>query len=216
MGPYSGATGFGGVWSGSAGSSSSSSLDEYYASSDLNPRDQFYASLAAKGMNFGGSFAQYAPPISPRPGLIVRLLAAAGTTISAPAAALAAGIVVATTTTLGNGEMPQYVIRGGIPSPENLIRSAGPVASPYELLTGISVTTAPGLTVAQLAAAANYPNRQIGYTTVQALAAIRVGVAATPFERMPLHGTMVVSIPLDPSLAARISAVFTQILNPAR
>ena len=84
-------------------------------------------------------------------------------------------------------------------------------------MTGFSVTTAPGMSVEQLALTANYPNGQIGWTTVSELAKLGVPVLPTPFlPGMPLHGTAVVPIPLDPARAAQISELFNRIPNPAR
>lgn len=111
---------------------------------------------------------------------------------------------------------PQYVIRGGLASPDNLIAGSGPVRTPYDGLTGFSVTTGPALTVDQLARVANYPNGQISVTTVQELAKVGVTVTPTPFTNMPLHATAVVPTPLDPARAAAISALFQRIPNPAR
>jgi RHS repeat-associated protein len=113
---------------------------------------------------------------------------------------------------------PQYVIRGGLAAPDNLIRFSGPVDAPYANLTGFSVTTAPGMSVQQLAMVARYDNGKISYTTTATLASIGVRVVATPFpdRGMPLHATAVVPVPLDPARAAQISAVFTRIPNPAK
>lgn len=110
----------------------------------------------------------------------------------------------------------QYVIRGGLATPGSLAAGSGPVRAPYDSLTGFSVTTAPKMSIDQLALVANYPNGQISWTTVQELAKIGVPVVPTPFDRMPLHGTAVVPIPLDPARATQISNVFRQMKNPAR
>jgi hypothetical protein len=101
-------------------------------------------------------------------------------------------------------------------APDNLIGGAKSVVSPYDSLTGFSVSTAPGMSVQDLANIAQYPNNIISYTTVDALAVIGVPVVPTPFPGMPIHGTAVVPIPLDPARAAEISSVFQQIPNPAR
>ena len=110
---------------------------------------------------------------------------------------------------------PQYVVRGGVAAPANLIQGSSPVDPPYQNLTGFSVTTAPGMSVTQLALSRNYPNKQISYTTVGALQGIGVPVRPTPFPNNPLHGTALVPVPLDPARAAQISALFSQMPNPS-
>jgi len=108
---------------------------------------------------------------------------------------------------------PQYVIRGGLASPENLIEGSTEVRG-YNF-TGFSVTTAKGMTVEELAMARRYPNRKISYTTVATLEGIGVPVQPTPNDDNLLHATAVVPIPLDPARAVQISALFTRIDNPA-
>jgi hypothetical protein len=109
---------------------------------------------------------------------------------------------------------PQYVIRGGMASPQNLI--TGSTLVPGTNLSGFSVTSAPGMSVNQLAMAANYQNGQISYTTTADLGAIGVPVVPTPSDNNALHATAVVPVPLDPTRAAQISGVFTRIANPAK
>jgi hypothetical protein len=110
----------------------------------------------------------------------------------------------------------QYVIRGGLATPENLQAGSVTVREPYQGLTGFSVTTSPTLTIGQLAATAQYRNGMISFTTVRELAALGVQVAQTPFPGMPLHGTAVVPIPLSIERAAEISSIFKRIPNPAK
>jgi hypothetical protein len=131
---------------------------------------------------------------------------------------LAAAIVAATTTRLGNGELPWYVVRGGLATPQNLIAGSGTVDDPYSHLTGFSVQSAPGLTIDQLAAAGRYRNPMISYTTVQDLANIGIGIALTPFPERgyPYHATVLVGVPLGLELATRISQIFVRIPNPAQ
>ena len=109
---------------------------------------------------------------------------------------------------------PQYVIRGGLASPQNLI--AGSTLVPGTNLSGFSVTSALGMSVNQLAMAANYPNNQISYTTTAALGGVGVPVVPSPSTNNPLHATAVVPVPLDPTRAAQISGLFTRIPNPAK
>lgn len=108
----------------------------------------------------------------------------------------------------------QYVIRGGLATPQNLMTGSTPV--PGTNLSGFSVTTAPDMSVTQLAAVANYPNAMISYTTTAALEGIGVPVVPTPSAANALHATAVVPVPLDPAKAAQISAAFARIPNPSR
>ncbi len=110
----------------------------------------------------------------------------------------------------------QYVVRGGMATPGNLITGTGPVKAPYEKLTGFSVTSAPGMSVDELAAVGNYQNGQISYTTTQALASAGIVVAPTAFPGMPLHSTVVVPHPLSTAQAAVVSALFKQKPNPVK
>jgi hypothetical protein len=112
----------------------------------------------------------------------------------------------------------QYVVRGGENTPQNFINGSGRVDPPYSNLTGFSVVTAPGMSVEQLAIARSYPNTSISYSTTDALRSVGVKVVPTPFPERgnPLHATGVVQIPLDPALAAKISAMFRQMPNPSK
>ena len=159
--------------------------------------------------SFFGNF--YSELAHPRP-----LLPSFSSAISAASRAL--GAISATLSLSGDTAKTneQYVIRGGLAAPENLIRGSVQVKAPYQNLTGFSVTTAPGMTIGQLARAAQYENRMISFTTVEELATIGIVVAPTPFPGMPLHGTVVVPIPLDPALAEQINNTFTRVTNPAR
>lgn len=108
----------------------------------------------------------------------------------------------------------QFVIRGGLAAPQNLI--TGSTRVPGSNLSGFSVTTAPNMSVSELAAVANYPNAMISYTTTANLAGVGVPVVPTPTAANALHATAVVPVPLDPKKAAEISAVFARIPNPSR
>jgi len=78
------------------------------------------------------------------------------------------------------------------------------------------------MTVDELSKAENCPNGQISATTTKELAAMGIGVASMPLlgrpglEDQPLHSTVLVETPLDPSLAAAISARFERMPNPYR
>lgn len=143
---------------------------------------------------------------------------AAGAGIEAGALApfLAMGAAIGGILSLsGDTPQQQFVVRGGMATPGNLIQGSGPVRG-YGGLTGFSVTTARGMSVDQLAFAGRYPNGQISYSTTAALSAAGAPVVATPQPGMPLHGTVSVPVPLDPVTAAKISAAFKQKPNPAK
>jgi hypothetical protein len=62
---------------------------------------------------------------------------------------------------------------------------------------------------------ANYPNNQVSYTTTADLLDVGVTVVPTPFPNNPTHATATAPSPLNPVLAAQISAAFMQMPNPA-
>ena len=137
-------------------------------------------------------------------------------------ASLATGAVVGlglallpSQTAADDGSPIQYVVRGGLADPNNLI--AGSQSTNFlGGISGFSVTTAPGLSVPQLAQAGNYPNGSISWTTTGQLATLGLGVVSTPTSSNPFHGTVIVPIPLSLPLATAISAQFQTILNPYR
>jgi hypothetical protein len=67
------------------------------------------------------------------------------------------------------------VVRGGQNLPENFVKGSGVTVEKGEALQGVSVNSAPGLTVAELTTAnsqTGYPgilNNQVGITTVGAV-----------------------------------------------
>jgi hypothetical protein len=75
-------------------------------------------------------------------------------------------------------------------------------------MTGFSVTSAPGLTLDQLAKYAQYPNGTISYTTTNTLAGMGIQVAPTPQPNDPLHSTVVVPYPLPDPQAQAINSAF--------
>lgn len=113
-------------------------------------------------------------------------------------------------------EQPQCVIRAGIATPESLIRGTSTFTYNGSTLSGFSVTSAPNMSINQLAAAANYPNGQISYTTTSQLASVGAPVVATPLSGQPLHSTVTAAYPLSSAQAAAISAQFKQMPNPAK
>lgn len=139
--------------------------------------------------------------------------------VGSKAAAKASLLLTIATTLCGDdprtcSEQPQYVIRGGIATAEQLL--AGTSLTKWGLY-GFSTTSAPGMTVDQLAAIARYPNGKISWTTVQDLASIGIQVVPTPIlPGQPLHHTVVV--PLQPITALAMKAIspqFRQKTNPA-
>jgi RHS repeat-associated protein len=134
---------------------------------------------------------------------------------AAAVAALAVPALLATTTSTASSSQDetQYVVRGGIATPDLLItRSAEHTSVPG--LYGFSVQSAPGVSVNDLARAGAFPNAMISVTTTAELAGL--GVAVIPSPGAGYHATVQVPNPLPPDLAAEISGVFEQQPNPFR
>ncbi len=117
---------------------------------------------------------------------------------------------------------PNWAIRGGVATPSQLqagtARHRG-VPDPPGLF-GFSVQYQPGKTIQELAAAGRFRNVQISVTTTEEL--IAAGLSAgypVSTVRSPgagYHHTVRVPFPLPLDLAVALSAVFTQMPNPAR
>ncbi|MBS0219459.1 MAG: hypothetical protein JSR91_01835 [Proteobacteria bacterium] len=107
----------------------------------------------------------------------------------------------------------QYVLRGGLAAPANLQQGVG-VVTGYEPMTGFSVTSAPNMTLDQLAKYAQYPNAMISFTTTRDLANMGYPVAPTPLNRPdgpdPLHSTVQTPMPLPDAEAQAISKAFAR------
>lgn len=157
-------------------------------------------------INTANGAASPAIPIEGGGSIIDDILAAVPWLAVGGAAASIAGDTV-------QNQQPQYVIRGGVTTPDQLIAGTTPIPGTW-FMTGFSVTTAPNMTPTQLAAAAGYPNGQISVTTVAALLDIGVSVASTPSDNNPLHATATAPYPLPFPTAVVISSVFTQQPNP--
>jgi hypothetical protein len=88
------------------------------------------------------------------------------------------------------------VVRGGQNLPENFVRGSGVTIGPDDLLWGVSVNSAPGLTVEELTAAipdTGYPgilNSQVGVSTVAAIRSIGGDVVPSPTRTNPHHATL--------------------------
>lgn len=148
-------------------------------------------------------------------------VAATTATASETAAAGALRVLgLAASYLLLSGDSPkkpdQYVVRGGRATPQNLMD--GSTSFPYKgkTMSGFSVSSAPGVSVQDLAAAGNYKNGEISYTTTGKLEKLGVPVTPTPTSNNALHATAGVNVPLDPAKAAAISAAFKRIPNPNR
>ena len=104
----------------------------------------------------------------------------------------------------------QYALRGGLAAPADIQTGVG-VVTGFEPMTGFSVTSAPNMTLDQLAKYAQYPNAMISFTTTQELARLGYPVAPTPqFRRYPdpLHSTVQTPMPLSDDEAQTISGAF--------
>ena len=115
-----------------------------------------------------------------------------------------------------------WVVRGGVATPRQLqagtARHRGVPDPPG--LYGFSVQYHPGMTIQELAAAGRFRNAQISVTTAEVLIAAgavvgyTVGIIQSPGAGY--HHTVQVPCPFPWDLAVALSAVFTQMPNPAR
>jgi hypothetical protein len=131
-------------------------------------------------------------------------------------AGLATAFLIASTTPTVDregDEVPQNLIRGGQSKPPDLQSKA---VVGYMPLTGVSATSAPQLTVDQLAAIARYPNAAISVTTVQRLEDQGFKIARTPLPGQPLHVTIVAPMPIPEDFAKALSNSFLVRPNPSR
>jgi hypothetical protein len=109
------------------------------------------------------------------------------------------------------------VVRGGQNLPENFVSGSGVTVEMGGTLHGVSVNSAPALTVEELTAAnsqTGYPgilNNQVGVTTVGAVRACGGDVVPTPTRTNPHHATL---SGIDPDEASR--QFRPTILNPSR
>jgi hypothetical protein len=108
-----------------------------------------------------------------------------------------------------SAELPDdaCVVRGGLCTPERFAFGSGVEADASGRLSGISVFSAPGASIEDLAM--NVRNNQIGVTTVGAVRAIGGTVQATPRYAGDQHCTV------DGVTAAEASRLFTPVVpNP--
>ena len=115
-----------------------------------------------------------------------------------------------------------WVVRGGVATPRQLqagtARHRGVPDPPG--LYGFSVQYHPGKTIQELAAAGRFRNVQISVTTAEVLIAAgavvgyTVGIIQSPGAGY--HHTVQVPCPFSWDVAVALSAVFTQMPNPAR
>ena len=115
-----------------------------------------------------------------------------------------------------------WVVRGGVATPRQLqagtARHRGVPDPPG--LYGFSVQYHPGKTIQELAAAGRFRNAQISVTTAEVLIAAgavvgyTVGIIQSPGAGY--HHTVQVPCPFSWDVAVALSAVFTQMPNPAR
>jgi len=115
-----------------------------------------------------------------------------------------------------------WVVRGGVATPHQLQAGTGRhrgVPDPPGLY-GFSVQYRPGKTIQELAAAGRFRNAHISVTTNEALiaAGALVGyiVCIVQSPGAGYHHTVQVPFPLPWDVAVALSAVFTQMPNPAR
>lgn len=117
------------------------------------------------------------------------------------------------------GPLPDdaLVVRGGQNLAENFVKGSGVTVEPSGTLRGVSVNSAPGLTVEELTAAnsqTGYPgilNNQVGMTTVGAVRSCGGDVVPAPTRTNPHHATLG---GLDPEEASRLFR--PTVHNPSR
>jgi hypothetical protein len=109
------------------------------------------------------------------------------------------------------------VVRGGQNLPENFARASGVSVEAGGVLNGVSVNSAPGLSLKDLTAAnpqTGYPgilNNQVGVTTVGAIQACGGHVVPSPTRTNPNHAT------LNGLTPERASQLFRPtVINPSR
>ena len=117
---------------------------------------------------------------------------------------------------------PNWVVRGGMATPSQLQAGTAQhrgVPDPPGLC-GFSVQYQPGKTIKELTVAGKFRNAQISVTTDTALVAAGVSagypVHIVKSPGVGYHHTVQVPFPLPLVLARALSAVFTQMPNPAR
>ncbi|MFI5455473.1 MAG: flavoredoxin [Isosphaerales bacterium] len=99
------------------------------------------------------------------------------------------------------------VVRGGQNLPENFVKGSGVTVGGDESLQGVSVNSAPGLTVKELTGAISqtgYPgilNNQVGVTTVGAVRECGGNIVSSPTRTNPNHSTL---SGLTPEQASRL------------
>jgi hypothetical protein len=109
------------------------------------------------------------------------------------------------------------VVRGGQNLPENFAKGSGVTVGEGQLLQGVSVNSAPGLTVKALAEGrtdTGYPgilNTQLGVTTVGAIRDVGGNVVPSPTRANPNHATLSGVTPEAASLL-----FLPTVLNPNR
>jgi hypothetical protein len=87
------------------------------------------------------------------------------------------------------------VVRGGQNLPENFAKGSGVTVGADKLVHGVSVNSAPGLTISKLAegrSQTGYPgilNTQLGVTTVGAIRQLGGTVVPSPTRTNPHHAT---------------------------
>jgi RHS repeat-associated protein len=114
-----------------------------------------------------------------------------------------------------SGDTPeQYVVRGGLATPDNLIKGTKSFQQGRLTISGFSAYSAPNMTPGQIAVAVNLPNGRISYTTVRDLATMGIGVVSTPNKNSKIHVTVAVPTPLSRNLAEKISNSLSRIANP--
>ena len=173
----------------------------------VNSTDQGVANFIADNPIVGPRFFRDYSNVTILRNTAGEVLGAAAVDAATLATAAVAGIVVAfyPSSTAADDQLRQFVIRGGLATPENLMAKTGPAPNG---LTGFSGTSAPGMTVDQLAREARYPNGKISSSTVGELAILGYPVAATPLPGQPLHVTVVTPSPLPRDQAEILSKAF--------
>jgi RHS repeat-associated protein len=159
----------------------------------------------------GSSFLSY---LAPLPAIAADAASAiAGSTLAAVGTVAAVALVATTTQTVGpEQDQVQYVVRGGLSAPSTLqtgTTELSRIGLPNQY--GFSSSSAPSMTVNQIATIADYPHPELTYTTTGELAGLGHQVEPTPTRNNQLHSSVLLPpgvTSLSNEQAAALSALF--------
>jgi hypothetical protein len=191
--------------------------------------------LSIESQPNAGHRAEDVPPLGPPASVVARTVAQApklppwarmaAVPLSLTGALAAAFLLGSTSRTVRREDdefHPQYVVRGGVSAPKTLQEGTDELSAfGMPGVYGISSTSAPNMTVDQLAAIARYRHPWLTYTIVPELNGLGYQVAPTETRKNPLHASILLppgQTELTNEQAAAMSATFARhkLLNPYR